>query len=135
MKKSIAILAILGVAFLLCSIFACQDNTASGREFTLSIGQTVAISGEDLKITFLEVTSDSRCPSGVTCIWAGEVVCAVRIEEGTQTSIVDFIQSGNTNDYSQMTYGNHRYTFKVEPYPISGQEISDKDYRLILAVN
>jgi hypothetical protein len=135
MKKLIAILAISGVAFLLCSIVACQDNAVPGRESTLSIGQTVTNSGEGLKITFLEVISDSRCPSGLTCIWAGEVVCAVRIEEGTQTSIVDFIQSGNTDDYSQMTYGDYQYTFKVEPYPVSGQEISDKDYRLILAVN
>jgi hypothetical protein len=87
---------ILGGAFLLCSIVACQDNAVPGRESTLSIGQTVTISGEGLKITFLDVISDSRCPSGVTCIMGSEVVCAVRIEEGTQTSIVDFIQSGNT---------------------------------------
>jgi hypothetical protein len=37
-----------------------------GQEFTLSIGQNAAITGENLTIKFAEVISDSRCPQGVT---------------------------------------------------------------------
>jgi hypothetical protein len=135
MKKLITVLSIAGSAFLLCSVAACQNNPVSGREFTLSVGQTANIPGEDLEITFTGVTSDSRCPSDVVCVWAGEVVCAVEIEEGTETSTVDFIHSGNNGHYSQMTYGNYQYTFKVEPYPVSGQGIADNEYKLFLTVD
>ncbi len=48
--------------------------TASlGEPFTLGPGQSASIPGEDLTVRFAEVVSDSRCPAGVTCIWAGEV--------------------------------------------------------------
>src|SRR3972149_9754011 len=41
-------------------------------EFVLQIDQSAEIKSEELKITFLNVTSDSRCPSDVTCIWQGQ---------------------------------------------------------------
>jgi hypothetical protein len=42
------------------------------------IGETVILDG--VKITPLDVTEDSRCPEGVTCIWAGTVKIKTRIE-------------------------------------------------------
>ncbi len=34
---------------------------------------------DGLRIQFLEVVEDSRCPSDVTCVWAGRIIIAVRI--------------------------------------------------------
>jgi hypothetical protein len=34
-------------------------------------GKEVKVEGADLKITFVAVTDDSRCPEGATCVWAG----------------------------------------------------------------
>ncbi len=34
---------------------------------------------DGLKVQFLEVVEDSRCPSDATCIWAGRIVIAIRI--------------------------------------------------------
>jgi hypothetical protein len=34
-------------------------------------GEEVKVEGEDLKIAFVSVTDDSRCPEGATCVWAG----------------------------------------------------------------
>ncbi len=35
-----------------------------GQEITLSKGQAAVIASEDLKVKFMEVISDSRCPRG-----------------------------------------------------------------------
>jgi hypothetical protein len=34
-------------------------------------GEEVKVEGEDLRLTFVSVTDDSRCPEGATCVWAG----------------------------------------------------------------
>ncbi len=40
---------------------------------TIGYGRTVTL-GDGLRVTFMRVVSDSRCPSGVTCIQKGDVV-------------------------------------------------------------
>ena len=34
-------------------------------------GKEAKVEGEDLKIGFVPVADDSRCPEGATCVWAG----------------------------------------------------------------
>jgi len=45
-----------------------------GQEFTLRAAESVRIAGTDLLLTFDRVTEDSRCPTNVNCIWAGNAV-------------------------------------------------------------
>jgi hypothetical protein len=40
-------------------------------EILIKQGKEAKVEGEDLKISFVDVTQDSRCPEGATCIWAG----------------------------------------------------------------
>ena len=49
------------------------DEQKLDEPFSISIGQSASILSEDLKITFVNVTEDSRCPKSVTCVWAGQV--------------------------------------------------------------
>jgi hypothetical protein len=37
----------------------------------LKVGKEIKVEGEDLKLAFVSVTDDSRCPEGATCVWAG----------------------------------------------------------------
>jgi hypothetical protein len=62
-------------------------------EFTLT-RQTATVAGEDLSIKFVEVVSDSRCPKGATCIWAGEASCLVELTSGGATVEKVLTQSG-----------------------------------------
>jgi hypothetical protein len=43
-----------------------------GVSFALPVGQTVSVKGTDTRLTFSEVREDSRCPTDVTCVWAGD---------------------------------------------------------------
>lgn len=72
---------VLGCIALLSSV-ACAASTTTvplDDAVTLEPGRAVRVSGGRTRITFTTVRSDSRCPSDVTCVWAGnaEVVLSV----------------------------------------------------------
>jgi hypothetical protein len=48
------------------------------------LGQAVTVGGP--RVTPLRVIEDSRCPSEVQCVWAGQVRLSVRIETGAGAS-------------------------------------------------
>jgi hypothetical protein len=43
-----------------------------GVAFELPVGKTAALNGNATRITFKQVKEDSRCPTDVTCVWAGD---------------------------------------------------------------
>jgi hypothetical protein len=65
---------------------ASQDgarvDVVVGQPFTLKIGQTAAVAGTDLTIGFIGVPADSRCPTDVQCVWAGNARVALRAAGG-----------------------------------------------------
>ena len=104
------------------------------KEFTLSVGQIAAVVGENLTIKFVEVISDSRCPKGATCIWAGEVNCLVEITKSQSTNTKVLTQPGLSTP-SKTSFTDYEITFDVEPYPELGKEINKKDYHLQLIIS
>jgi hypothetical protein len=106
-----------------------------GAEFTLSIGQSSKITGENLSIKFVEVVSDSRCPQGATCIWAGEVSCLIEITLNTSTFRKTLTQPGLTEEPSLTNFEKYNIQFNVLPYPETGKQIAEKDYRLQLVIS
>jgi hypothetical protein len=111
-------------------------NASPGQEFTLAIGQSAGISGENLTIEFVSVTADSRCPQGVTCVWAGEVSCIVKITlAGKAPFNLVIKQPGASDTPASQVFDGHTMAFKVTPYPTAGKKIADKEYRLTMTVN
>jgi hypothetical protein len=105
-----------------------------GEKFSLAIGQSTSITGEDLKIRFVEVIGDSRCPQGVTCIWAGEASSLIEITYSGSKYQKVLTQPGLTEP-PQTDFGVYEITFDLQPYPEAGKEIKDKDYRLELQID
>lgn len=71
--------------YLLILVFIFFSAEVSAQDTTkVKIYNSVLEVGEMLNfgegsIKFKEVVSDSRCPNGVTCIWAGEAVVLVEL--------------------------------------------------------
>ncbi|MDO8716824.1 MAG: hypothetical protein Q7J73_08480 [Dehalococcoidales bacterium] len=127
-----------GLLFLLLFLVSCagtpgQVKAGLGKEFSLAINQTATISGENLKIKLLDIFGDSRCPTGVTCIWAGEVTAVIQIGDTPSTNMT-LIEPGH-GDGSNQTYNNYHLSFHVQPYPEAGKSIAKEDYRLLLTVD
>ncbi len=91
MRKNISYPLASFVTILL--LVGCAGNaelrSRLGEEFSLRIGQSVAITGEDLEIRFVEVSEDSRCPKDVTCVWEGRVSTVVEISTDGSSQQLD----------------------------------------------
>ncbi len=132
MKKFI--FALVAVATLL---FACKKDDNSNIKtvqlnevFSLKVNQTAELDNDGLKITFLEITEDSRCPTNADCFWAGRVVAEFKVEKGGE-SVIKTLTDNPENDPMLSTtftaFGHLVKLDEVTPYP-DGSPIAQKDY-------
>ena len=131
--------SLLAVLLLLLLLAACGGEAGEvkanlGQEFSLSMGQTASIQDEALKLRFLEVIGDSRCPKDVTCVWQGQASCLVEITYSELLHKVTLIQPGLSEEPSQIDFNDYLIKFNLTPYPEAGKEIKKNDYRLRLVV-
>jgi hypothetical protein len=108
-----------------------------GREFKIKAGRAVTFEGESLRLRFVRVAEDSRCPTNVDCIWAGNA--EVLIEASAGGAMAKKVLTLNTNA-SQGRAGEgeyRRYTVKLvglSPYPQNTRKIQQGGYIATLIV-
>ena len=116
-----------------CSAAPARDlqSVDPGTEVTLAPGATVALKTGEVKVRFVAVTEDSRCPRDVNCIWAGQVKVRLEIHEaGKVMSRVEILEGGNAG------VGEYRVTLlRVEPQPTSKARIAAQEYRATLKID
>ncbi len=133
-------LKLVAVAVLVLSLSGCAGGPDKveanlGQEFSLSVGQSALITGEDLEITFEKVLEDSRCAKDVTCVWEGRVSCIVELTISDSPYQMVLTEPGLTDQYAKETYEDYQLTFHVMPYPEAEKRISEDEYQLLLIVN
>jgi hypothetical protein len=116
-----------------CGTARTQETTAvdPGAQVTLAPGATVSLKAAEMKVRFVAVTEDSRCPRDVACVWAGEIKVRIEIQQATQlASQVEILEGGST------MAGAYRVTLvRVEPQPMTGAKIAPQDYRATLQID
>ncbi len=129
-----AVIALLAALLLLagCARSPGEISASPGQQFTLAPGQTASIAGEPLKIRFVEVVNDSRCPSGVTCIWEGQASCLVELTY--QDSMTSLVLTQRGSGKAATDFKDYNLEFEVQPYPEAGKTIAKQDYRLQMVV-
>lgn len=135
-KRSLYFLALLCVILAASSCSRLDDvQGLLNEELCLSIGQHASVTEEDLAVTFKEVTEDSRCPSDVTCVWAGRVSCLVELTHAGSSHRMTLTEPGLTSEYTREEYEEYELAFHVTPYPEAGKKIADDTYRLHLIIS
>ena len=84
MKNSILLLS-LGFTI----IFFMSSNESFAEEKQVEINLDNSLYVNDIEISFLEV-DDSRCPSDVTCVWQGQVLATIQMQNKTHEIIEQF---------------------------------------------
>jgi hypothetical protein len=111
-----------------------QGTVAVDEDFTLSPGDVVRVADSDIYLGFVRVVNESRCPTGVNCIRAGDVTVelAAGKDAGKPFEMkLDAGQKGpNKRQMGQHTIELHR----VAPYPSADSKIEPGDYRVTLRV-
>ena len=109
---------------------ACHSPTAPapGQQFVMAVGDMVTVSGTDLSIVFRDV-ADSRCPTKVMCIWAGEarVTLLLRTASGRVTVDLPVPSSSRVGLW-------RADALEITPYPEDPTPIPRDRYRLTLRV-
>lgn len=109
-----------------------QVNTA--QNFELSAGQSAKVSGTSITVTFRSVAADSRCPSDVQCVWAGDGAVKLGIQSTVQPSQETTVHT--TLDPKFVDYSGYRIRIVgLAPYPKSGSPISPDKYVVTLNVS
>jgi hypothetical protein len=123
---------------LLC-VTACDENSPLGptvalnERFTLAPGEAVVVDEADLRVQFVQVTGDSRCPADALCIQGGDAIVQIRASEDGDSTVLG-LHTGDTSQASAM-YRDARITLvELWPYPFSSRTIDAGDYRATLTV-
>ena len=96
------------------------------QQFTLAPGETAVIEGTGLRLQFVRVMGDSRCPADAFCIQGGDAIVLVRAVERTGTRDYD-LHTGNSQP-AAVDHGGMRIAL-AQLQPIHSQP-HDPDIRI-----
>ena len=128
------------VVLVLCLLAAtaCDEKSPAGptvplnQRFTLARGEVARVDGADLRLQFVEVTGDSRCPADVVCIQGGDALVHVRVTDGVTATYE--LHTGDSSRAAAM-HGQVRIELvQLQPYPFSSRTIAQDDYRATFLV-
>ena len=111
---------------------AASDGGA-GQTVHMRVGQEVTVDARRLRIRFIAVSEDSRCPEGVQCIWAGNA--RVRLKLGGAKNRAVTVELGTMTGAREITYAN--YTVKLSnlaPRPVRDRQPTPREYVATLVV-
>lgn len=104
-----------------------------GEEFRIKIGKEATI--KKLRIKFITVNSESRCPTGVQCIWAGNAAIVVEVTRKNKKPMQATLNTNTAAGPNEFKYkGNKIRLIALNPYPKIDQQPNEKDYEAILIV-
>ena len=102
-------------------------SAQTSESLTLNAGKQKTAKKSRLKIKFLSVTEDSRCPIGTNCIWAGNAKVKVQITGVRSTRIFEFNTTagpkGDTHEGWSITIDT------LTPEPHVDKPINPKSYK------
>ena len=132
------LLSRLGVSALLCSLWACtyagaSTSEAGGgeRELALAVGESAALG--ECRIGLVRLVADSRCPEGMTCVWAGDA--EVELELSCSGNSHELRLHTNLEPREAEIEGWHVELLAVDPAPRAdtAQDASAVRVRLMVA--
>ena len=121
-----------------CASGGVESPTAPAvnEEFTLQPGQTAAVAGTALRVTFDAVRDDSRCPTDVTCIWEGDATVVLRVKVDSDEAVRELHTNEGGERSRKVPAGGFVIALeRLDPAPRSTQPIEPSAYRVTLRVS
>lgn len=128
------------VAFVLPTILVVCDEKPTGpevgSEFTLEVGETATLDAAHTSVRFLAVAEDSRCPSRVQCVWAGDGAVVLEIAPTVGDAAEDTLHTNLDSGPGAVVIASYELTLlQLDPYPETPGGIASDDYRATLALH
>ena len=121
---------VFSLVLLLIGCFHQNPNTpceaALNQEFDIKVGEERLIERVSLKLAFISVLEDSRCPQGVQCIQAGNGKIEILIKLAKEETRLEL---NTATGPQQATVGSYEVRLvNLEPYPKRDGQIQASDY-------
>lgn len=137
-KRPVQLRALMLACAIVASASACASVEPTvavqpGETFSLPVGKTATINGSGTRITFRELREDSRCPTDVTCVWAGDAKIEVIISRNGSPEDTKLISLNPPNNV--VTSGDLQIRFVgLAPVPRQSDK-TPREYVAQLVVN
>ena len=103
-------------------------TAAASRELILRAGESANTEAAGLRVGFVGVSSDSRCPKGERCVWAGDAVVQVWLQRGAEPRESLELHVAPGDGQAAQALGHELRLVRLDPYPVSGRPIAQRDY-------
>jgi len=104
----------------LALVVACGSDTTGpqlGDNVDVPYGTTVTMPGDTTTAKFTDVTADSRCPTGVQCVWAGEATVLFTVGG---SELVTLTLGADPAKARAIVRGYQVTLVALAPYPVAG---------------
>jgi hypothetical protein len=123
--------------FILGSCKEEQESAPFGtdQELTLKTGDVRSSKSDNISVKVLKI-SDSRCPTGVVCVWQGEAT--VNLAVISTSSFDEAIGTVVLSTFHHPVDTANNFIFKlidVLPYPKYGVEVPDSEKSVVLKID
>jgi len=117
------------LVFTLLAVFAFAGSAAArqGDTVSLKIGQQKTVRTSKLRIKFISVVEDSRCPTDANCIWAGNA--KIKVLVSTSRTSREFEINTNLGPLGNQIDGWAINLVELTPSPTSKGGPSKGSYR------
>lgn len=105
-----------------------------GEEFTLRVAESIRIAGTDLRLTLDRIVEDSRCPTGVNCVWEGDATVRVTLQIAQADPGTLDLHTDASNQREAASRGYRVRLITLAPWPREGTRISSDQYVATLVV-
>lgn len=129
----------LPLALFCLLLAACDEQSPAGptvplnQQFTLAPGESASIENTSIRVEFMRVSGDSRCPADAVCIQGGDALVEVQVSNGNAARYD--LHTGDQARAAVTHEGFRIELVQLQPYPFSSRTIAPGDYRATLAVS
>ena len=126
------------VLALFLAVTGCTETNPSSptvplnQQFELAPGQSATVQGASIRVSFLRVLGDSRCPADVLCVQGGAAIVEIQVQPDGSGAVPYELHTG---DMRPVKHGDLTIELvQLSPYPFSSRTIQLGEYRATLRV-
>jgi hypothetical protein len=76
------------IAFIFVFIGLTAVSAQTGKEISVKVNET-ASAGNGVRVKFVEMVEDSRCPTDTDCVWAGNAKIKIRVTRNGRSKVLE----------------------------------------------
>lgn len=104
------------------------ESPTSGAAATVELRYDQTVIHDGLELRLLDI-GDSRCPTGVVCIWEGQAEVRVEVARGSDASVeVQLTLRAGHDAEKAVAHGHLLRLLAVDPYPKEGKTTPREAY-------